>query len=75
MKKLLSAVLALLMVFSLAACGSTVAPAAEPQAPSNTETSNTETSASAPDYVISVSVTTSDDSACNKAIYYIRSTS
>ena len=46
MKKLLSAVLALLMVFSLAACGSTEAPAAEPQAPSNTETSNTETSAS-----------------------------
>lgn len=71
MKKLLSAVLALLMVFSLAACGSTEAPAAEPQAPSNTETSNTETSASAPDYVISVSVTTSDDSACNKAIYYM----
>lgn len=68
MKKFVTAAMAVLMVFSLAACGNS-------KAPSDSQVSDTsgnaENTGSKPEYVISVSVTTSDDSACNKAIYYM----
>lgn len=64
MKKFIAAACTMLMVFSLAACrDSTQLPLVLPATP--------ETLFPAPEYVISVSVTTSDDSACNKAIYYM----
>ncbi|BCK84268.1 MAG: TRAP transporter substrate-binding protein [Oscillospiraceae bacterium] len=64
MKKFIAAAMTMLMVFSLAACrdSTTATPGTA---------GNTGNTVSAPEYVISVSVTTSDDSACNKAIYYM----
>ena len=80
MKKAIALALSLLMVFALVACGaqSTPAPApaanAAPAAPAAQDTGKTEAApaaAAAPEYTITVSVTTADESACNKAIYYM----
>lgn len=65
MKKFMTAAMAVLMAFSLVACGNSNASSG------GQPSGGTETTGSTPEYEISVSVTTSDDSACNKAIYYM----
>ena len=68
MKRFMTAAMAILMVFSLAACGNS---SASSDTPASSTANNAEKTDFTPEYVISVSVTTSDDSACNKAMYYM----
>lgn len=73
MKKAIALVLAIIMMLSLAACGTsakTETPAEQPAKPADT-VAPAEPTEVEPEYVITVSVTTADDSACNKAIYYM----
>lgn len=70
MKKVLASILALMMVFSLCACGSNSQGSAA--SGSSAAASGEETTAgSKAEYTITVSLTTSDDSACNQVIYYL----
>ena len=66
MKKILTLALAALMVCSLAACGSSSDTTDE-----GTSVNEGSKSSSSPEYTITVSLTTADDSACNQAIYYM----
>lgn len=87
MKKFFATVLSATMAISLAACGGSSKPAATTAAPATTaaaaettaaetkaeetEAPATEATAAEAEYTISVSLTTADDSACNKMIYYM----
>lgn len=65
MKKIFAISLISIMALSLAACGGDTS-TNEPSGDAGTDSTTT-----TPEYTISVSLTTSDDSACNEAIYYM----